>query len=187
MLKRIPAILPFRLPDCAQIVGLNPITRGIQVGQAIAPQHVAGRWRPGFGFIALLAPAVRFHRGHFAVQEKAGWIRRFHANRLAFMQVNLGGGRGKSHRAFHHGDAAPVFAGFQPHARAAEESDLRARHGQSQRVLAFGPAGEVRHAAVERKQRDALARGEPRVVGDLALAVWPQAPRAAFIELDFQA
>ena len=67
-----------------------------------------------------------------------------------------------------------------------QQRHLRTRRHQRQRIRAARLARKVRHPVIQRQYRKTLARGEPRVVGDLDLGIRSQPPRAAIVEFDFQ-
>ena len=165
---------------------MDPDARRIEIRQATSFQNIRGRSREGFGLVARLAPVVQVHGLRFPIQEESRRILRIEAERLPGEQIDLGRGRGVSHLAFDHRDDTPVFLRFQADARAANEDYLRARHRQRQGIVALGLAGKICQAAIQREQGDPLAGGKPRVIGDLALGIRPQTPRAAFVQLNFE-
>ncbi len=185
--ERNPAFRYFRSPNRTVFRRLDPGTSRAEIGKTVMRcSELRGRSHSGQVFVALFVPMVGVKWSDLIVKvEPAGslWP---HAYRPSFFEVQFGGGRREAHRALQHRNLAPFVAGFQADARLAINRNLRSRHGEQQRVAAFGATGEIGDAAVERDYCDSLPRGQTRVIGKLAQRITTKTDRGAFVKLDFQ-
>src|SRR5437588_219885 len=80
---------------------------GDQIFEPVALSNVSSRSGRLQRLVALLAPGVHGYGGDSAIQEKPGGVGGLDPHALSFAQIHFGGGRGKPHGAFDHGNAAP--------------------------------------------------------------------------------
>ena len=129
--ERSPALAALWFPGHPEFGGVDPLAIGIEVAHAAMKtgQTVAGRVTQE-QLVPGQAPGVRVEGRYFGQEIKLVRAGQVQFQHLAFGHVELDRGGRKSHVTFEHGELAEIDAGFEAHAAAAPNRDLRRRYGE---------------------------------------------------------